>query len=236
MRFFCFLLVISLINLLNIGFSVDYPQPHAPYYSQCGQDIFLHEHVFFNKSNGVFIDIGAHDGISFSNTYFFEKELNWHGICFEPNPDVFSALKKNRRSFCYDMCVADYDGTSNFLKIIGAPEMLSGLVDKYDSRHLARVDLEINRDSGIKEIIPIRVCKLNTILEKHGICEVDLLCIDTEGSELDILKGIDYDAVRISVILVENNFRESHIKDFLSAKGFKLIKSIDADDVYFNRN
>ena len=41
------------------------------YYSQYGQDKFLTEFLFKNKKNGIFVDIGANDGISFSNSYFF---------------------------------------------------------------------------------------------------------------------------------------------------------------------
>ena len=52
------------------------------YKSQFGQDKFLNENIFKNKRNGVFIDIGAHDGITYSNSYVFEKQLDWTGICF----------------------------------------------------------------------------------------------------------------------------------------------------------
>jgi len=41
------------------------------YYSQYGQDKFINNVVFNNKQRGNFIDIGAHDGITFSNSFFF---------------------------------------------------------------------------------------------------------------------------------------------------------------------
>jgi hypothetical protein len=50
---------------------------YGAYYSQVGQDRFIHENYFKELKGGVFVDIGAHNGISYSNTYFFEKELNW---------------------------------------------------------------------------------------------------------------------------------------------------------------
>ena len=56
------------------------------YYSQFKQDQFLNEVLFNNKKNGFFIDIGAHDGVTISNTLFFEKQNDWKGICIEPNP------------------------------------------------------------------------------------------------------------------------------------------------------
>ena len=42
------------------------------YYSQCQEDIYLNENIFKNKKNGVYIELGALDGILYSNTKFFE--------------------------------------------------------------------------------------------------------------------------------------------------------------------
>ena len=54
----------------------------------------MYENYFLNKPEGFFLDIGAHDGVTGSNTFFFEK-LGWDGICLEPIPSVFDKLKKN---------------------------------------------------------------------------------------------------------------------------------------------
>jgi len=66
------------------------------YYSQYQQDKYLNEIVFKNKEKGFFLDIGAHDGASLNNTYFFEKYRKWNGICIEPIPEVFAKLDENR--------------------------------------------------------------------------------------------------------------------------------------------
>ena len=70
-------------------------------YSQYGQDILLNNLI--NKQNGFFIDIGAHDGICFSNSYLFETELEWNGICIEPLPNIFKKLEKNRKCILADV-------------------------------------------------------------------------------------------------------------------------------------
>jgi hypothetical protein len=46
------------------------------YYSQCQEDCFLNENIFKNKSQGVYIELGALDGVRYSNTKFFEDSLN----------------------------------------------------------------------------------------------------------------------------------------------------------------
>src|SRR5260221_7249446 len=85
----------------------------SAYYSQCGQDQFLYENFFRTKREGVFVDIGAHDGIFYSNTKFFE-ELGWQGLCIEPIPEVFEQLKKNRKAICIQGCISDQVGKSSF--------------------------------------------------------------------------------------------------------------------------
>ena len=69
-----------------------------PYSSQFKQDKFINEVVFYNKLHGFFIDIGVHDGITISNSFYFEKFKDWTGIWIEPNPNVYKELVKNRKS------------------------------------------------------------------------------------------------------------------------------------------
>lgn len=212
-----------------------YLQPFAPYYSQCGQDKYVNEVLLHNKRNGIFVDIGAHDGISYSNTYYFEKELGWTGICIEPHPDRFAELEKNRSATCIKACVANFTGTADFLKISGGPEMLSGLVNSYDSRHQQRIKDELVQRGGSQETIKADVFMLNEILQKHGIKHIDLLSVDTEGSEWDIIKSIDFEKFDIDVIVVENNFGERKIYDFLTQHGYRCVASLGGDQVYKKR-
>jgi len=65
---------------------------NASYYSQHKQDKVINEALLQGKQNSVFVEIGAYDGIKYSNTKFFEYELNWRGICIEPNPDQLKIL------------------------------------------------------------------------------------------------------------------------------------------------
>lgn len=89
------------------------------YFSQYGQDEFLDKNVFKDQEGGFFVDIGAHDGVSLSNTAFFEKYRHWSGICFEPNPHIFSKLKNNRSCIKIEGCVAEFNGKANFLQVKG---------------------------------------------------------------------------------------------------------------------
>jgi len=231
--------IIFLCLMLSAEFSFalkdEYVRPfYPPYYSQCGQDKFVNEHLFKNKENGVFVDIGAHDGVSLSNTYFFENKLGWTGICIEPFYELFEQLvaSRSKKTICLPFAIANFDGESKFLKVEGPPEMLSGLLEYYDPRHLQRVDKEVEERGGKKVIINMQVRKLQTIFKKYNLKSIDFMSIDTEGSELEVLKSIDFDEVEIHAIAVENNYRDNSICDFLTTKGFVLLRKLMGDDIY----
>ena len=60
--------------------------------SQGGQDVYLEENVFKGYKNGIFVDVGAHDGISINNTLYFEQTNDWKGINVEPLKEVYQKL------------------------------------------------------------------------------------------------------------------------------------------------
>lgn len=206
----------------------------ATYYSQCGQDQFVNEKYFKNARNGVFVDIGAHNGITFSNSYFFEKELDWTGICVEPIPSVFAELEKNRKATLIKGCITDKEGESLFLLIRGPCEMLSGLVNKYHPRHLKRIEKSVKRLGGSYEYITVQCYLFNKILEEQGIKHVDFLSIDTEGGELDILSTIDFSRFQIDVMTVEDNYQDPRLITFLAEKGFRCIQAMNQDKIFVN--
>lgn len=204
------------------------------YYGQYQQDKYL-DKLFKRKTNGTFFDIGAHDGITFSNSYFFEKERNWKGICVEPIPEIFDKLNQNRNCIKVNGCISDKVGSEKFLRVKGElvdTEMLSGLVNDYDARHLERIDREIEEYGGSKEEIEVTCYNINQLLKDNNIQQVDFFTIDTEGNELKILETIQFDQFDFDVFIVENNYETEEINQLMSSKGFKRIKKIGHDEVY----
>lgn len=214
-------------------------QPPAPhYFSQMGEDAFLDQQVFGGKRHGFFIDIGAHDGLTFSNTYFLEKERGWQGICIEPLPEMFAKLSANRQALCLNVGISNKKGTQEFLQVSGAgnAEMFSGLVHTYDKRHLAKVKKEAKLRHGQTQVIKIKTQQLSEIIKTHGLTHVDYCNIDTEGGELDILKTINFGACSFDCFTVEDLYGSSALKKFMKKNGFYLLKRLDVDCVYVNIN
>jgi FkbM family methyltransferase len=210
------------------------------YYSQFQQDQILNNVFFKNNKNGVFVDVGAHDGVSISNSLFFEKELNWTGICVEPIPKVFEKLKNNRKCICLETAVGNETGTVSFTLNTGYTEMLSGITKLYDPLHVQRINREISQFSGGTTQIQVSIRKLSDVFEEHNIKVIDYLSIDTEGAELEIIKGINFNNVHINVIGYEANYRGSpeHLetRKILENNGFKFTGNIHCDDIYQNTN
>jgi FkbM family methyltransferase len=220
----------SLFAFLGIG-SLCY----GAYCGQFGQDQFVNETFFKNKQQGVFVDIGAFDGTTISNTFFFEKELNWTGICIEPHPDSFKELVKARRCICINGCIAPQSGTEQFL-YISAPAVLSGLFNTYDPRHVARIYQEVQACNGKAKLIQMPCYTFNEVLQTHGIKHVDFLSLDTEGGEYDILESIDFSLCPIDVITVEDNYDDPRFAQLLEGKGYRLASKKSCDLIFVRKD
>jgi FkbM family methyltransferase len=192
----------------------------------------MNENIFKNKRNGVFLDIGANDGIAINNTLFFEKELGWTGICIEPYPSIFEKLKNNRSCICINGCIAKETKKDIFLEVSGYPAMLSGLKSEYCEKHLQRIDYEIGLFGGSKKEIEVQCYNINEVLTQHNMFNIDFCSLDIEGGEFNVLQTIDFDKINIHAFSIENAYSESKFKKFMKTKGYKLIDVLECDDIY----
>jgi len=199
-------------------------------HGQYGQDQVAYELLGKPKS-GTFLDIGANDGVNFSNSLLFE-EKEWVGICVEPHPVIFKSLQKDRTCHLENACISDKDGTVNFLVVNGASNMLSGINDFLDDRHRERIQSDIAANGGSTELIPIAALSPSSLLKKYGFTSIDFLSIDTEGCELEILKSFNLKETAPRVISVENGSRSNSLFKYLTTQGYKLARCVGCDELY----
>jgi len=197
-------------------------------YSQIGQDIEVLK-FYNNKKNGYFVEIGASDGIQLSNTYLLEKEFNWKGICVEPIPYQFKLLCKNRpNSICFDKAVYNQSNQIVIFDIANKRDLLSGI-----SSH---IDLHKKKVNSNKTQINVSTITMNDLLKQSNAPSfIDYLSIDTEGSEYEILKSIDFTKYTCGLIDVEHNYIEpkrSQIHNLLISNGYVFIRQNNFDDCY----
>ena len=175
------------------------------YYSQCQEDIFLNENIFNNKTNGVYIELGALDGILYSNTKFFEDTLNWTGILIEPHPDKFILLKQNRpNNFLFNDLVSCHTEPLDFRYFVHDHAAVSG-VENTLSQHHFDVYFESNNEynkSLEQNKISIKPRTLSEIVKETKLTHIDLLSLDVEGHEFEVLQSWDF-SIPIDIILIE---------------------------------
>lgn len=199
------------------------------YHSQNGQDRFIEQHFFLTKQDGVFVEVGAYDGLTFSNTAALEAR-GWTGLLIEPQ---FYALDRMHLTRDLDQIkiihasVDSVEGEGVFVRA-NSP-MLSALEDRISPSHAVRMGLS---ESSPRYLVPRR--RLESILAEHQMSTIDYLSIDTEGNELSVLQSLDLHQVQVSVISVENNdWRNSAIEEYLKKFGYRWIARIGADEIYY---
>jgi FkbM family methyltransferase len=196
------------------------------YYSQFQQDEAVYKTFFQFKFEGYFVDIGAHNGIEFSNSKYFE-DLGWQGICIEPNPTVFKELQASRKCECVQKAVADRTGKAEFMQLPVA-DMLSGLVDDLNDRALANIKQNI----GDAEPTIIEV-ELDTFDNLVTQTDIDYLSLDTEGNEMKILESIDFNKYNIKVMSIENNEYDNRFYNYLTSRGYTALGRLGCDEIYY---
>jgi hypothetical protein len=196
-------------------------------YSQLGQDI----DVLQIYKKGYYVEIGASDGIELSNTYLLEKN-GWEGICIEPIPSRYEKLVENRKAICYNTAVYHTSNLEVVFSIANNYDLFSGIKD-YLTLH--REEVYCNNTDII-----VNTTTLNDILhDAKAPSFIEYLSIDTEGTELEILKSIDHDKYTFGIIDVEHNYVEpirTDIRNYLLSKNYILRKENAWDDSYIINN
>ncbi len=203
------------------------------YYSQACQD-FIVDQLLCNKKNGFFLDLGANDGISFSNSYFFEKHRNWQGICVEPIKEVYDKLRKNRKCKVINYAIGEKTENLKFTRVVGDSQMLSGITKFRHPDHQKRTlnEVEFNGGEVIEEIV--QCISFKEMMSEFDAKTIDYLSIDIEGGEFEILKTIDLKEFSIKIITIENNYDDERINDYMISKGYHKILNYKADEFYLD--
>jgi FkbM family methyltransferase len=197
------------------------------FYSQQSEDVILWK-KYLNYRNGFFIELGAMDGVVYSNTKFFEDDMGWTGILIEPEPVQFKRLKVNRPNcITLDYAVSETDGEVLFN---GRPhgDAGGGIVET----HIYKNEL---KDS---ENYSVRSKPFHKILsEVERPSRVDLFVVDVEGGELGILKTFDW-SIPVYIVLIEvlpTNTDYEACKAILVENGFEYDMDIGCNQVWINR-
>jgi FkbM family methyltransferase len=154
-------------------------------FSQIGQDRWCIDQVHAGKKNGYFVEFGALDGLSLSNTALLEFAYGWTGVCIDPNPTSYAKLKENRRCTTFGCAVGESRGRAQ----ITLQDEISEIVTRADSP---------------AEAVEVDVRPLVDILaEANAPKVIDFMSVDVEGFEDQALLGFPLDEYQVLAMCVE---------------------------------
>jgi len=195
--------------------------------SQASQDVTVAD-IFNYKTKGIYIDIGASDGIEYSNSFFLDKCYGWTGLMVDANWIRYMGLAGASRSgdIVYG-CVMDKDCTQNFTLAAGlsSVDAIEDINEGGHSEHTARRNEE-KATTMMKSTVPCY--NFNDLvmrwMKHRGIDVIDYLTIDIEGAEWHALRALDLSQVPIRLIGVETDYTNNKFVKFLKDAGYTHLK------------
>jgi len=208
------------------------------YYSQCAEDEFLNNTYFHNKKNGTYIELGALNGVLYSNTKFFQDQLNWTGVLIEPHPHAFDILKQCRpNNYLFNDLVSNVKDELKYKYFVNNLAAVSGIEDTLTKHHYDEYyDNEIYKHFS-QDTMTIVPKSLTEIIKNTPFTHFDFLSLDVEGHEYEVLQSWDF-SVPIDVILIEmlgvEADKEELCRKLLIEKGYKFDNKIAHNEVFIH--
>jgi FkbM family methyltransferase len=196
--------------------------------SQLRQDLFILFVTNF-KQNGYFIEAGASDGVTFSNTFTLEKNFNWNGILVEPGAYWKESLNKNRT--CHICYKAIWKENSSIL--------FNEVQNKPTLSHISSVNpnswmFDINQETKSQYVV--QSITLLDLLDYYNAPNIiDYLSLDTEGSEYDILSSFNFETYDIKIMTIEHNYSPNREKifDLLQDKYIRVLTEVSGKEDWY---
>ncbi len=189
------------------------------------------ESLLDGAEGGVFLEAGAHDGYTQSNTYYLERFRGWSGVLVEAVPELHAKAARRRPRSHVAQCalVGPEDAGSSVTVTFG--DLMSTI--RADAAHAAGGLRNAGR-AGYCVEVPART--LTEVLDDAGVNGLDLMVLDLEGHELDALRGMDFDRHPVAHLVVEmlNLPRQRPVFDALLGERFAFVEALSADDALYS--
>lgn len=205
--------------------------PEKHYYGLDELDRKLERYIDFD--DGVFVEAGANDGQTQSNTAYFARHRGWRGLLVEPIPELAARCSVARPESVVENCAlvaSDADGASVPMTFCGLMSVVDGgWSDGEAERSHVETGRKIQSLTTYHVDVPGR--SLSRLLDKHEMTHVDLLSLDVEGFERQALEGLDLKRHRPRFVLVEARFREEI--DAILLPHYDVIAQLSHHDVLY---
>jgi FkbM family methyltransferase len=158
-----------------------------------------------DRTGGFFVEAGAHDGFTQSNTYWLERFRGWRGLLVEPMPTLAAQALMSRPDAIVVQCAlasAAQAGTTVHMRFGD----LMSMVDGARERSWPSLGTVLGWRDPYE--LDVQTRTLSSLLDEVGAPEVDLLSLDVEGFEGPALEGLDLERHAPRYVLVEIHDRE----------------------------
>ncbi|XP_043289340.1 uncharacterized protein [Venturia canescens] len=183
-----------------------------------------------NKNRGFFIECGAYDGETRSNTLVLERFLGWSGILIEADPINFSMmLDKKRKAYLSPTCLSikPYPMKASFLMARNI-----GRIHEHDESQTEKLPNTMDVAHSGKHIT-VQCFPLVSYVAALGIETVDYLSLDIEGNEMEVLETIPFDRIDIRTLSVEHihgRVGRKQMIEFMEKRGYYVYSFVERDD------
>ena len=167
----------------------------------------IYQKHFGYPSKGMFIEVGAYDGETFSNTSCL-ADIGWEGIYIEPVESSFIKCKQRHENNNVKViqCLVGSEKIDKTLYVGKEDEVSWGsAITTSNSEHLEIYKTKIPNFSKINfsEIVVSQI-RLDTLLDMNNVDpNFDLLVVDVEGSEFDVYDSFDLNYWKPKMMIVE---------------------------------
>lgn len=193
------------------------------------QDLFVLAELDY-KLNGFFVEFGATNGLTISNTWLLEKLFGWNGIVAEPAKIWHEKLKINRNCIIDTRCVWKESGTELVFNQTESPELSK--IDAIEIDDWAKDIREINSSKYSVSSVSL----IDLLTEHNAPHEIDYISVDTEGSEFDIIEAFDFQKFKVKIWTIENNLKQLdwNVSRLMLSKGYRRVyKEISEYDDWY---
>ena len=220
----------------DFWFARELPKHARGYYAQLDQDKFIEK--FFREQHPrskTFVEVGAFDGVHYSNVRRLAERYGWTGICVEPVQKNYQKLVESYRGLGVD-CVRAAAGNEEKISWINVSTYPH--LPQWGSDVASLSDREMDRWTKLygarweKEQVSVK--RLTTILDECNVTDFDLLSVDAEEFGLEVLLGLDFERFQPQLICIEYGQQRNSIVSFLSNFGYSVCLD-NAQDLFMAR-
>lgn len=206
------------------------------YFGQDVEDQYAQDHFFHGRRNGTYLEMGALDGLHWSNTMHFHRHQGWKGVLVEPSPEMYAGLKQNRPDdICVNLAVCSHEQTVHFVS--NGDAAVGGIYEFMPPSFRKQWHPSVTAKDVAR--LPAVACQpLSSVLHKFNVHHIDFFSLDVEGAELEVLQTFPFESTSLGVVVIEadghNELKDNSVRKLMMNNGLTFHGHVVRNDWFVN--